>query len=68
MLSATEHGLASIASAVSVAYPQAVRKVLGIPQKFWPVIGIGLGYPDPQAPVNHFRTDRRGMEQIHRLP
>ncbi len=65
MLSATEHGLATMASAVSVSYPEAVRSVLHIPENKMPVIGIGIGYPDNEAPVNGFRTARKGIEEIH---
>lgn len=65
MLLATEHGLATMASAVSVTYPDAVRKVLQIPENKKIVIGIGIGYPDEASPVNSFRTDRKGTDDIH---
>lgn len=65
MLSAAEHGLATMASAVSVSYPEAVRSVLHIPDNKMIVIGIGIGYPDRNAPVNTFRTARKGTEEIH---
>jgi len=65
MLSASEHGLATMASAVSVSYPEAVRNVLHIPENKSIVIGIGIGYPDRKAPINDFRTGRKGTGEIH---
>jgi len=65
MLLAAEHGLSTMASAVSVSYPEAIRKVLSIPENKKIVIGIGIGYPDENAPINSFRTDRKGTDDIH---
>lgn len=65
MLLATEHGLSTMASAVSVSYPDAIRKVLHIPENKKIVIGIGIGYPDEKAAINSFRTDRKGTDDIH---
>ncbi len=65
MLSASEHGLATMASAVSVSYPEAVRNVLHIPENKLIVIGIGIGYPDKKAPINDFRTTRKETGEIH---
>ncbi|XCP86834.1 nitroreductase [Roseburia hominis] len=65
MLSASEHGLATMASAVSVSYPEAVRSVLNIPENKSIVIGVGIGYPDKEAPINDFRTTRKETGEIH---
>ena len=65
MLSAAAHGLDTMASAVSVAYPDAVRRVLGIPADRWAVIGIGVGYAQGDAAINTYRTARKGQEAIH---
>ena len=64
MLSATEHGLSTMASAVSVSYPQVLREVLGIPENLKVVIGIGIGYPDTDHKVNTFRTDRKDISEV----
>lgn len=64
MLSATEHGLATIASAVSVSYPQVLHEVLGIPENLLVFIGVGIGYPDPAAPINQFCTSRKSIDEI----
>lgn len=64
MLSATEHGLATIPSAVSVGYPALIRQVLGIPEQKAVIIGIGIGYPDETARVNHFRSSRKPISEV----
>lgn len=64
MLAATENGLATMPSAVSVSYPQVLHPVLDIPESDRILIGIGIGYPDPDAPVNTFRTDRKSVDEI----
>ncbi len=64
MLSATEHGLATIPAAVFVGYPQLVRKIVGIPEKKAVLIGIGIGYPDMNAKVNHFKSARKSTAQV----
>lgn len=68
MLSASEHGLATIASAVSVSYPDALRGILGIPPEEKIVIGIGIGCPDPQAKINQYRTDRKSLDVVTFIP
>ena len=65
MLLACEKGLATMASAVSVTYPDAIRRVLGIPENKNIVIGIGIGWPDDSAAINTFRPGRKGPEDIN---
>lgn len=68
MLAATEHGLATMPSAVSVAYPQLLHELLKIPENSRIIIGIGIGYPDLNHSINQFRTTRKSTDEIHRLP
>lgn len=65
MLSAAGHGLATMPSAVSVSYPEAIHRVLKIPENKIILIGIGIGYPDEKAPINKFRTTRKEIDGIH---
>ena len=46
MLSAIEHGLATIPAVVFVGYLISIRWVLAIPEDKAVIIGIGIGYPD----------------------
>lgn len=68
MLSAVEHGLATMISAVSVSYPQTVRLVLGIPEHEKIFVGIGIGYADMEKPVNRFRTERKTTGEVSYVP
>lgn len=68
MLSAAEHGLATMASAVSVAYPKTIHEILHIPESDKIVIGIGIGYADPKATINAFRTGRKPVSEVRYIP
>jgi nitroreductase len=64
MLLATEHGLGTVVQAQAAAYPAVLRKVLDIPESKIVLLGIAIGYPDWDHPVNQFRTEREPLENI----
>lgn len=64
MLSAAEHGLATIPAAVFVGYPDLVRRVVSIPDDKVVLIGIGVGHPDPRAKVNQFHSSRKPISEV----
>jgi len=64
MLLATEHGLGTIAQIQAVAYPDVLRKVLGIPDSKIIVLGIAVGYPDWDDPVNQLRSEREPLDNV----
>jgi nitroreductase len=64
MLLATKYGLGTIAQAQAVAYPDVLRKVLEIPESTIFLLGIAIGYPDWENPINQFRTEREPLESI----
>jgi nitroreductase len=64
MLLATKHGLGTIAQAQAVVYPDVLRKVLDIPESKIFILGIAIGYPDWDNPINQFRTEREPLESI----
>jgi nitroreductase len=64
MLLATKYGLGTIAQAQAVVYPDILRKVLGIPESKIIILGIGIGYPDWENPVNQFQTEREPLDSI----
>jgi nitroreductase len=47
-----------------VDYPEQVRKVVGIPDSKFIIIGIAIGYPDWDQPINKLRTNREEIENI----
>jgi len=64
MLLATNYGLGTIPEIQAVSYPDILREVLGIPDSKMIVIGIAIGYPDWDKPVNQFRSDRESLANI----
>ena len=64
MLLATNYGLGTIAQAQAVVYPDIIRKVLGIPADKLIALGIAIGYPDWNAPVNQERRDREPLDKV----
>lgn len=64
MLLAAGHGLGTIAQIQAVMYPDVLRRVLGIPDSKLLVIGITVGYPDWDDPVNQLRSEREPLDGI----
>jgi nitroreductase len=64
MLLATRYGLGTIAQIQAVVYPDVLRKVLGIPDSKVIVLGIAVGYPDWDDPVNQFRSEREPLDNV----
>lgn len=58
LLASHSLGLGSCLQAILVNYPQAVRTFLGLPSTKLLVIGISIGYPDAEARINSYRSDR----------
>jgi nitroreductase len=64
MLLATRYQLGTIPEIQAVLYPEVLRKVLAIPESKLIVLGIAIGYPDWDDPVNKFRSDREPLDKI----
>jgi nitroreductase len=64
VLLATKYGLGTIIQAQAAAYPSVLRKALSIPESKIVLLGIAIGYPDPDHPINQFRTEREPLESI----
>jgi nitroreductase len=64
MLLATKHGLGTVVQAQAAAYPAILRKALDIPESKIIFLGIAIGYPDLDNPINQFRTEREPLESI----
>ncbi len=63
-LAALDYGLGTAMLAASVSYPDEVRRILKIPESKQLVIAIAIGYPDPEAKVNEFRSNREPLETM----
>ena len=64
MLLATKYGLGTVVQAQAVTYPEILRKVLGIPDSKLIVVGIAIGYPDLDSPINQFRSEREPLDKV----
>ncbi len=63
-LAALEYGLGTCIMAAAVHYPDIIRKVLGLSESKKLVVGIAMGYPDPDAVVNKFRSSRTPAQKL----
>lgn len=66
MLAAKAHGLDSAPAFSFVSYPHHLRKILEIPDELKIVVGISIGYGDPDHPQNHYRTRRVALDEVVR--
>ena len=62
MLSARGHGLETCPEFSIAEFPHIVKPILGIPNDCTLVTGMALGYGDPDAPVNNYRTEREPVD------
>jgi len=63
-LLATNHHLGTIIQARAVVYPDIIREVLRISNTKLMLIGIGIGYPDFENPVNQYTTEREPIDNL----
>jgi nitroreductase len=67
MLAAHANGLGTVPQAFAVDYASDIKKFLQIPETKRLVLGISIGYPDWESPVNTFRTDRIDTEELVKI-
>ncbi len=67
MLLAVEEGLATCPQAALGEYPAIVKEFLDYPQDTVLLGGMAIGYEDPVAPVNNYRTSRLPVEDFARF-
>ena len=65
-LLAEERGLGTCFLAVSVLFPEVIRKHAGIPDTDRILIGLAIGYPEEKAPINRFRSERVPLQDVVR--
>ena len=63
-LAAQGYGLGTCIMRAIVDYPVQARDILKIPPSQQPIIGVAVGYPDWDAPVNRLSTERESLENI----
>lgn len=62
MLAAMEYSVGSVVAVNLAAYPDVIREELAIPEDYAVMIGIALGYEDPESAENQCRSIRRPVE------
>jgi len=67
LLLATENGLGTIPAIQPVLFPDLLREKLNLPASKLMVLGIAIGYPDWDAPVNKLRTTREPLDKMARF-
>ena len=66
MLLATRCGLGTICQIQAVHFPEVLRSVLGLPDSALIIMGIAVGYPDWDAPINQLQAGREPVDRITR--
>jgi len=66
LLSAHEHGLATCPIGLICAYEDTIKEVLNIREANDVALGIAVGYPDEEAPINRFKSPRDEMSTFVR--
>lgn len=61
-LLAHARGLGSCILAASVRYPALIREIIPIPETKAVIIGVALGFPDKETPVNQFTRERANLD------
>ena len=64
MVASRAFGLETCPQAALAEYPGIVREVLEMPASKKLVCGIAMGYPDREAAVNQYRTERAEVEEF----
>ena len=66
ILAAHSLGLGACLQGSIAGYPDIVRDSLGIPQNKVLLLGISLGYPDLDAPINAYHSRKMGLDEFVR--
>ncbi len=64
MLAAHAKGLATVPQAFATDYAKEVKEFLGIPADKRLILGLSVGYPDMESPINAYRTERMAPEEF----
>ena len=65
-LAAQGYGVDSFIAGSFIAHQDVLRRELEIPENLNIVTGIGLGYPNPDAIINTYRSPRRSVQEVVR--
>jgi len=66
ILTAHEFGLGTCPIGLIIAYEDEIKDLLNIPENKNVVIGVALGYPDWDSPINRFKSPRDELSKFTR--
>ncbi len=64
MLLAVKHGLGTIPEIQAVMFPDVLRAKLNIPESKLIVLGLAIGYPDPDHPISKLVSERAPVDDV----
>lgn len=65
-LAAMEYGLGTCVEEQAIYYQRGLREVLGVPESKRFVIGVAMGYPDPDFAANRVKSAREPVDAVTR--
>jgi nitroreductase len=65
-IAALEYGVDSLIAMSLVSHQDILRKELEIPDNLTIVIGVALGYANPDSAINTYRSPRRPIQEVVR--
>ena len=63
-LAALEFDLGTCIMRAIADYPDQVREIIGVPESKHVIIGMTMGYPDWNHPINSFQSEREALEDL----
>jgi nitroreductase len=66
ILAAHAHGLGTCPIGIITAFEDDIRDQLNIPEEKHVILGVALGYPDWENPINRFKSSRENPANITR--
>jgi len=64
LLGLEAEGLGGCPQTSVTAYPEIIRRELEIPNTICLALAISVGYPDPEAPINQYHSNRRELGEF----
>ena len=64
ILTAYDFGLGTCPIGLITAYEDEIKDLLNIPENKNMVIGVALGFPDWESPINRFKSPREDLEKV----
>ena len=66
VLTAHDFGMGTCPIGLIAAYEDEVKDVLNIPENKNVVVGVALGHPDWESPINRFKAPKDSLEKMIR--